>query len=188
MKYAKHRSSFGKQPASGKRKIISVAIIFVGIIFILYAAFGVKKNVEEVVQTDSGDVVIEILNNSVGDVKGSDDYEQAELFAVGKFEGSGIARRGVGDNLFTHVVVADLPEIDTSTHFYEGWLVKPGIIQFFSTGEMCYRDDGKWGLVWEVDLDDASSDLFDYSKVVVTLEEKDENPAPSVDHVIEGEF
>lgn len=195
MKYARHRSSFSQRPPTSKRKWLGVFIILLGVCFVLYSAFSLKKNRNEVADIDAPSIFgedIELGDSPQlwGDKRGADesDYEQIELFPVAGFEGSGIGRRGSADNLFTQVVIADLPAIDTSVQFYEGWLVKPGVTDFFSTGEMFVRDDGKWGLVWEADLDTADSDLLEYSKVIITLEDRDGDPAPSADHIIEGEF
>ncbi|MFH1631713.1 MAG: hypothetical protein ABIA47_01650 [bacterium] len=101
---------------------------------------------------------------------------------------SGMARRGTSGTLFTHVVVANVPQIDLGTHYYEGWLVKPGVLKFFSTGEMFARDDGLYGLVWEVEVGQAQDDLFDFTEVVITREIRDGNEAPSITHVLEGRF
>jgi len=116
------------------------------------------------------------------------EYEEIELIAVDGSGSSGVARRGRSGELFTHVVVASMPAIDTEFYFYEGWFVKPGVVDFFSTGEMFPREDGKWGLVWEINDLNAPDDLDDFSQVVITLEPRDDNPAPAVHHVLEGEF
>ncbi|MCH8049264.1 hypothetical protein IH979_00960, partial [Patescibacteria group bacterium] len=63
-----------------------------------------------------------------------------------------------------------------------------GVTEFFSTGEMFPRQDGKWGLVWETSLEEAHEDLLDFKKVIITREPRDGDSAPSSDHVLEGEF
>ena len=153
--------------------------------FVFRGGDDVEESVEEVVVEEvteeaivEADVVVEEVNNT----------EQIDLVAVDGSGSSGIARRGTSGDLFSHVVVATLPEIDTTTHFYEGWLVKPGVVEFFSTGDMFPREDGKWGLVWEASVSGSEEDLYEYSKVVITLEPRDNDPAPSIDHIIEGEF
>lgn len=138
------------------------------------------KRVEEFTQQDRQD--------DVAIVDGTYWTQETALLDVEGTGGSGIARRGVSDDLFTHVVVADLPAIDPEVYFYEGWLVVPGVTDYFSTGAMFIREDGQWGLLWESKIDDAPNDLLDYAKVVITRELRDDDSAPSPDHVIEGVF
>jgi hypothetical protein len=167
--------------------------IFGGLIIILLIILLFSGNdpeqVENVVEvvSDEQDITVEVIEASASSADALL-YEQIELLAVDGSGSSGVARRGYTAGLFTHVVIASLPSIDTEQYFYEGWLVKPGIVDFFSTGEMFPREDGKWGLVWEVDSLNAPDDLDDYSQVVITLEPRDDDPAPAAHHVIEGEF
>jgi len=192
MKYAQHRSNIKKSRPVRSRKgrrwlwvLLVIALIFI------FGALLRGSNKSEPVQEELTEAIDEIVEEQTvaGEEANTDDLEQITLDFVGE-EGSGsaIARRGTAGDLFTHVVVAELPVINSSTHFYEGWLVKPGVTQFFSTGEMFPRADGKWGLVWEESVSRSDVKLEDYSKVVITLEPRDGDPAPAAEHVLEGEF
>ena len=138
----------------------------------------VAEEEEEAVQEDAAAI----------DTQGNMWSQEIFLIDVEGAGGSGVSRRGLSEDLFTHVIVADLPAIDTETHYYEGWLVIPGVVEFFSTGDILIREDGKWGLAWEATLLDAPDDLLEYREVVITRELRDGNGAPSPNHVIEGQF
>ena len=192
MKYAQHRSS--KSSSSRKMPWKIIGGIFAGLIIVILIFIIFSKNdqvideaeVVEVADNDQ-DVTVELFEAEATS-ETTLEYEEIVLIDVDGSGSSGIARRGYTAGLFTHVVVASLPSIDTEQYFYEGWLVKPGIVDFFSTGEMFPREDGKWGLVWEIDSLNAQDDLDDYAQVVITLEPRDDDPAPAPHHVIEGEF
>jgi hypothetical protein len=87
----------------------------------------------------------------------------------------------INDGKIYHQVIAqDLPEL-TDEYFYEGWLVreKPSP-DFFSTGKMVFDEQSK---VWILNYE-TTDDKSDYSKVVITLEPDDDNPAPAK-HILE---
>lgn len=110
-------------------------------------------------------------------VKIPEDVERAELTAVAGADGSGIATRKFETGVFTHTVLADLPEPEAGT-FYEGWLVKG--LSFISSGEMRIAKGGYL-------LDFTSSvDYSDYNKVVITLEKVDDKKPET--HILEGSF
>ena len=184
MKYTQSRSHKKK----GGKKIpwwllvvgLLVVLIVVGVVFLGDDAQSDDAGDVEVVDVAVGDEVItDILDNS---------FEQIDLADPDGRGYMGIARRGRENNLYTHVVVADLPAINTDAYFYEGWLVRPGVLQFFSTGEMFAREDGKWGLVWEVQERDQEEEVVDFTRAIITLEPRDGDPAPAADHVLEGDF
>ena len=191
MKYAKHRSSLKVKRSIRQRRgrlwlwAIS-ALVVVLVIGALFRSENGKEPVEEELSEAMDKIVQEKTENSV--LEGNDTEQISLDFVGGVGDGSGIARRGTSGELLTHVVVAELPDIDSSTFFYEGWLVKPGVTHFFSTGEMFRRADGKWGLVWEEKDAGVGDDIFEYSKVVITLEPREGDPAPAPEHVLEGEF
>lgn len=97
---------------------------------------------------------------------------------------AGIAFRASVLNVFTHTIKTQLPTIDPSGSFYEGWLVRLVPYSFFSTGEMITNKEGQYVLEWK---GDSETDYSGYTKIVVTLEARDGNPDPS-EHVLEGVF
>lgn len=115
-------------------------------------------------------------------------FEEIDIFHNDTRLVAGFARRGTESGSFTHVMVVDVPAIDPAIHYYEGWLVEPGVTEFFSTGALFAREDGKFGLIYEVSLEDAPNDIFDYTRVVVTRELFDSDDGPSPAHIAEGEF
>ena len=161
------------------------ALLLVG--FFVFGGEDVQEEevvVEDVLQEE--EVIEEVEEDLV--VDDGNWTQEVNLVDTEEMGGSGVARRGISGNLFTHAVVAELPAINEETQFYEGWLVVPGVTEFFSTGAMFPREDGKWGLVWEIDLSEARDDLLEYREVVITREPLDDDPAPSIEHAIEGTF
>jgi hypothetical protein len=97
-------------------------------------------------------------------------------------------QRETVDSEFVITAVADLPFIDDATQAYEIWLVKPGVTDFFSVGEMFRREDGKWGLIWKVDPQAFAKDVSEFTRVIITREQRDGVPSPSTAHVMQGDF
>jgi hypothetical protein len=95
----------------------------------------------------------------------------------------GSAERGIENGILYHSVKVSLPEIDRTTEFYEGWLVRQSPYDFFSTGEMMTNNLGEFVLEWAGE----HADIVSYDRVIITREARDDNPAPS-EHVAEGAF
>lgn len=204
MRYVQNRSNWSgdrsdnAKSGKGRKVFWLVGIATLLILVIVFAGGGLESDNQESTELEGLEELEELeeltSESLAPETQEEEDnttfqLEQIDLVSILTDAGySGIARRGTTGNLFTHVVVADLGRINLETHFYEGWLVKPGVMDFFSTGEMFAREDGKFGLAWEVMLDDARADLFDFTNVVITLEPRDGNSAPSIVHVLEGEF
>lgn len=190
MKYAQHRSNMRKVTRKTRPAwwLVASILLLAGIIIVLMVIFsengseeaaGVDQEVETSDQIDSfEEAPAESLSS----------FEEADVYYVEGGGVAGFARRGTEEGVFTHVMVADLPGVDLSTHYYEAWLVKPGVTEFFSTGEMFSREDGKFGLIWKASPEDESRNLFEFSKIVVTREVRDQDPSPSPIHVLEGGF
>lgn len=111
------------------------------------------------------------------------DLERVELTDVSGGTGSGLATRDFANGTFTHMVLADLPDLEAGM-FYEGWIVrgKPGDADFnvVSTGKMRVA---KGGYILQYE---SKTDLTDHSGVVITLETvADKTPE---EHVLEGAF
>ncbi len=183
MKYAQHRAQINSSKTK-KSKMFFIVILLVFIVLIVVILFFLIKSnnsgLEVIVNDDEAEILdldSEILVIEENDVF----FEEIDL------QGIGLARRGISSGLFTHVIVADLPLIDLTSHFYEGWLVNPQTLEFFSTGEMFPREDGKWGLVWEKKGRDLK-DLKIFSQIIITLEVRDGDDSPSSTHVINANF
>lgn len=194
MRYAQHRSSMrGSRSGSSNRVwIVVFGILIVIIIILIIVLAGRGKEDEDVVEDEVPQETMEPTENSdpVSDEGSAQSisFEEVDIYHDGTRLPAGFARRGTEDGTFVHVMVADIPAIDPAIHYYEGWLVKPGITEYFSTGSLFAREDGKFGLIYEVSLDDAPEDIFDYSRVVVTRELFDGDSSPSPAHIAEGEF
>lgn len=110
------------------------------------------------------------------------------LVAVNGVAAEGAAQRTASPTEFSLTIVATLPTIDTATSAYEAWFVTPGITDFFSLGELYAREDGKWGLVWTQPRALVRSDIGEFTRIIIIREPRDGNPAPSLGHVLDGEF
>ncbi len=184
------RFGSGNGPA-GKAKGTIIALIgllaAVAFFLIILITFFIDMAAEDIDDVEMVEVVEESTSQIEEQIPSVNiAVEEIELHGSEGFTASGIARRGVENGIFTHVVVADLPAINTDAYFYEGWLVRPGVTEFFSTGAMFPREDGKWGLVYDIELDDRD-DVYDFYRVILTREPFDNDPAPDV-HVAEGDF
>ena len=190
MKYAQHRSTRSRGSSGSNKKPLLwlglFGLIVLGVALVLIFRSGGDDAPEPTITTDGNTQATTTTFETDGLSDG--DLQSIELDSLVGAQYGGTARRGIEADTFTHVVVADLPGIELSTHFYEGWLVKPGVTEFFSTGELFPRADGKWGLVWESVLSEAPSDIEDFTRVVITKEIRDDDPSPSVEHVLEGAF
>lgn len=112
-----------------------------------------------------------------------EDVEKAELRDVTGGASSAIATRKFENGVFTHSVLADLPD-PQGGHFYEGWLVRgqEGDENFvvLSTGRMRIAKGG-----WVLDFQ-SNNNLSDYNNVVITLEEVADTTPET--HILEGSF
>ena len=112
-----------------------------------------------------------------------EDVEKVELNDVSGGDGSGIATRKFESGIFTHTILADLPE-PTSGTFYQGWLVRGSAgddnFAFISTGRMTLA---KGGYLLEFQ---SATDFSEYNQVIVTKEiVADSTPET---HILEGSF
>ena len=111
-----------------------------------------------------------------------EDVEKTEMIDVTGGASTGIGTRKFEDGVYSHTVLADLPDLELG--FYEGWLVtgKEGDedFDFFSTGRMRLA---KGGYILEFS---STTDYSDHQQVVITHElVADATPE---DHVLEGSF
>lgn len=112
-----------------------------------------------------------------------EDVDKAELDDATGGTATGLATRKFEDGTFTHGVLADLPDPETGK-FYQGWLVKgeegDDDFDIVSTGRLSMAKGG-----WSLDFQ-ASTDYSDYSRVLITAEER-EDSTPE-DTLLEGSF
>ncbi|MFC1787655.1 hypothetical protein ACFLZY_00320 [Patescibacteria group bacterium] len=94
------------------------------------------------------------------------------------------AKRGIKDERYYLEVKTDLPQIDRETQAYEVWLISVYPYDFFSLGQMVTNDEAQFVFEWQ---SDEGKEYETYTKVLVTLENKDDNPDPG-EKVLEGEF
>ena len=158
--------------------IIALAVIIAGFYFL----FLRKPEAPGLEVTENTPQITDEMKSSFG-VLIDDNAEKTELVDVTGGMASAIATRIYENGVFTHAVLADLPD-PTSGTFYEGWLVRgkagDSDFDFISTGKMQLA---KGGYVLEFE---SQTDLSDYAGVVVTLETKlDDVPE---EHILEGSF
>lgn len=124
-----------------------------------------------------------------GDVAAAEADQSIDLTFLESGSGyNATAKREQTEQNFSITVIANLPFIDDATQAYEVWLVKPGVTDFFSVGNMFRREDGGWGLVWEIDPLIFEKDVSEYTRVVITRELRDGLDSPSTTHVMQGTF
>jgi len=197
MKYAKHGKAIKQNNKQNRIKFgnknfltVLVAVMVIGIVggFFIFGSTSADGEGIDIVDDALAQNSIDETDSDIVENQASN-TDQISLTYVGEESGgfSGISRRGSNDGIFSHVIVADLPDINLDEFVYEGWLVRPGLSEFFSTGELFKRADGKWGLVWEIREDESKVEVQDYSRVIVTLESKDGDGNPE-EHILEGQF
>ena len=141
--------------------------IFVGLFVILVVLgiiFGVKKakdskvkplNIPTPVATQNLETRFKLTIPS--------DVEKINLQVAFGFEGQGMATRKFANGVFSHIIIADLPEPALGS--YQAWLVKDDNTKI-STGTLRLA---KGGYVLEFT---SNTDYSDYKKVEVRLNDK----------------
>ena len=192
MRYAQHRSSMRKNGGGSSTKvwmaIFGVLITAVVVLVVMLIGKGDSDPVEAVGASTIDETPSEVMEAVVAEDDQPVRFEEINIYHNDTELVAGFARRGTEQGAFVHVAVAEIPAIDPAIHYYEGWLVKPGITEYFSTGALFPREDGKFGLIFEIPMEDAPEGVFDYSRVVITRELFDDDPSPSPAHIAEGEF
>ena len=106
-----------------------------------------------------------------------EDLESIELKDVSGSNARGLATRKFEDGLYSHTVLADLPDPETG-EFYEGWLTMD--TKFISTGKLTVA---KGGFLLEFS---STTDYSEYDGVVITKEKLNDG-TPEM-HILEGSF
>lgn len=171
----KPKRRLSSQLTTGLVLVAAVAVFFVGVKWF-------RSQPAEPTLTPEYPDVSDVASAST--VSSLSESPRADMYSVVAGGETGQATRDIEDGQFHHVVKATLPDINTETEYYEGWLLRPVPFDYFSTGDMVHNVDGDWVLEW---FGEANKDYSAYTRVIVTREPKDGNPAPDV-HILEGEF
>ena len=159
--------------------ILAVIVVIVGIIWFVYASRDEATVTTEVTTVTPTPIATPATSVSVTTTPVDVVADTTSLVDVSDGDGSGTATRDFADGVFTHEVIATLPDLPDG-EFYEGWLVTTGNTDFFSTGKMIKSGD-EYKLTYTSD-----TDWQDYPLVVIT-QEKIEDATPEV-HILEGNF
>lgn len=137
-------------------------------------------------EQDNTEVYVMAMPGKDGEVRDTDHgletwFAYGALKATEGHHGSGVAHAHVfEDGHFIHTAQFNI-ERPEDGYFYEGWLVHPETKRFISTGHMkSHFGDVRHSLRFSSDVD-----MRAYTKVVITLEPDDGDPAPAK-HVGEG--
>jgi hypothetical protein len=162
-----------------KRKDIVIGLIVLAALAGIIFWFRKPKDEFKVPEAPSAEEKMEEFFN----VEIPEDIEKAQLKDVVGGDALGIATRSYENDVFVHVVLADLPDLEGGS-FYEGWLVRgeeeDGDFDYVSTGKMRL---GKGGYLLEFE---SSTDYIDYQGVVITQEETEDDTPEK--HILEGTF
>jgi cytochrome b involved in lipid metabolism len=161
--------------------IIILIIIIGGGVFLYFNRGGepeaeemAELNGEETKQEEEKDItVLEMLRVSSA-------TQITELVAVDGSNSSGTAYILRKDGKVYHAVVASMPDPGEGNS-YEGWLVQPSPLRFFSTGVMEKNEEDLWILEYTGDKEYST-----YIRAVIT-EETSVDLIPEK-HIIEGDF
>ena len=160
--------------------IVVIVLILVGIFWFFRETPPQEKSPEtqEVAQEDVGETLSAKLGVTI-----PDDVQRTTLKDLRGEGSTGIATRSYRDGLFSHTILAALPELTTGTT-YHGWLVRGSEgdenYSVISTGAL---RPSKGGYLLEYS---SSQDLEDHIKVWVTVEAQDDNTPET--KVLEGQF
>lgn len=76
-------------------------------------------------------------------------------------------------------ILVNLPALDTAVYTYDVWLVKDGLADVVNIGSLTGRADGSWAGVFVAGPSTGVINPGLYSQVVLMVEPRDENLAPS---------
>jgi len=168
------------------KKLILIIIAIIAVVgLLLFSQAGTpeenEKPKEEMNEETEQEKDLDIIEE--GDlteaIMSDPSLEAIILIAVDRSDSIGAGYRLIKDGKLYHSVMVQLP--DPPTGQYEGWLVQPSPLQFFSTGVLEKDEDGLWVIEYMSD-----QEFSEYYRVVITLETViDATPEK---HVLEGDF
>jgi len=103
----------------------------------------------------------------------------ATLSSFSNGEQMGRATRVFLDHSATIEVFAELPPMEISAFTYDVWLVKDGLADVVNLGSLTPRADGSWIGTFVADPATGVIDPTLFSEIVIMLEPRDGNEAPS---------
>lgn len=167
-----------------KQQLLGFAVVVI-IFATLFWFFRDTQPIQET-ETKSDQTMVEDLGEKLSTQLGvsiPDDVERITLTDLRGEGATGLATRNYRDGLFSHSVLAALPDL-TSNTYYQGWLVRGSEGEenrsVISTGRL---GTSKGGYLLEYS---TSQDLMDHNQVWVTVETQDDNTPET--RVLEGNF
>lgn len=118
-----------------KKLIIILIIIFIPVAVWYFLYFGREAMAPSEAPLKSVDIDIEGDLSILNMLTNISSVQVADLEAVDESDSSGTAYRLFKDGVLWHAIVATMSDIE-SGNSYEGWLVQPEPLEFFSTGVM----------------------------------------------------
>jgi hypothetical protein len=76
-------------------------------------------------------------------------------------------------------ILVSLPVLDTAVYTYDVWLVKDGLADVVNVGSLTLRADGTWSGIFVAGPSTGVIDPALYTQLVVMIEPRDGNSAPS---------
>ncbi|MDA1024597.1 MAG: hypothetical protein O3B96_01365, partial [bacterium] len=171
MRYTKSRSNLSSsRQSTGRQKSKGIFVLVLLLIAGIWFFTRSEKAPQEITDSEPTETVFEQADEDMNPQQISNFDESPVFFKNTELE-AGFIRRGIENDRYVIVSVLDLPAINQDVHFYELWLVKPGITDYFSLGVLERRSDEKWAMIYEDDdgLYDFES-IEGYSEVIVTRE------------------
>lgn len=145
---------------------------------------GIDLDLEE----NNYGIIEEEIEEKIEEEEQVQDFEESFLRGRNGFIAGGIIRRSYDGRLYRVAIVADLPPQQDEYYFYEAWMVRPGLLEYFSIGQFFPREDGKYGLLYEENFPNLVDDILDYSRIIITRESRGRDDGPSPTQIAEGEF
>jgi hypothetical protein len=100
----------------------------------------------------------------------------------------GRATRVINEHVATIDMLVVLPVVDALTYEYRVWLVKDGLADVVDIGALTARADGTWAGVFTAGPATGVADPVLFSGIVIMLEPRDGDEAPSGIKAGEGEW
>ncbi len=184
-----HLSSHMIHPLRSKSRRIGPAVL-VGVLLLGGGSafwFGLqafRTHADQQSQEGTADVVLK----EISDITLQNIPSIAILSLSLSGEQVGRATRIFVDHAATIEIFAELPPMEISAFTYDVWLVKDGLADVVNLGPLTPRADGSWAGTFVADPAAGVIDPTLFSEIVIMLEARDGNEAPSGVKVSEGEW